>query len=199
MLAESGVLNLANNWSKTGWRNSFEGAFNGSVTGGSSFVIGTAPGFVDAAAQDFRLVSAASVENAGTSLHADALALHNVARHYVKHQSSETRPVSGAFDIGAYEFAAIAPLQMLTTSLPDSIRLRPYDQPLQAAGGSGSYAWAVSTGALPPGIYLDPATGIVRGRARLKGTWNFTITAQDTQNVSQSVSRPFTIISRLHI
>ncbi|MEO8648942.1 MAG: polysaccharide-degrading enzyme, partial [Acidobacteriota bacterium] len=38
MLAESGVLNLANNWSKTGWRNSFEGDFDGSVTGGSSML-----------------------------------------------------------------------------------------------------------------------------------------------------------------
>jgi parallel beta-helix repeat protein len=198
MLAESGVLNLANNWSKTGWRNSFEGAFNGSVTGGSSFVIGTAPGFVDAAGQDFRLVSGASAQNTGTSLHADVLPLHNSVRQYVKHQASEIRPVSGAFDIGAYEFASAAPMQMLTNSVPDTIRLRPYEQLLQATGGSGTYTWSISSGTLPPGLFLDPATGIIHGRARLKGTWNFTITAQDSQNTSQSVSRPLTIVSRLH-
>lgn len=198
MLAESGVLNLANNWSKTGWRNSFEGAFNGSVTGGSSFVIGTSPGFVDAAGQDFKLAAGAGAENAGTSLHADVLPLHSPTRHYLKHQSSETRPVSGAFDIGAFEFASVAPMQMVTTSLPNTIRFTQYDQSLQATGGSGSYVWSISSGTLPPGLNIDPATGIVRGRTRLKGTWNFTVTLQDSQNAALTVSRAFSITSTLY-
>ena len=39
MLAEAGTLNLANNWAKTGWRNSHEGGgFGGSVTGGGTMI-----------------------------------------------------------------------------------------------------------------------------------------------------------------
>lgn len=198
MLAESGILNLANNWSKTGWRNSFEGGFNGSVTGGSSFVTGTSPGFVDASAQDFRLSSGAAAENSGAQLHTDVLPLNIPARQYVKHQSSEARPVSGAIDIGAFEFASAAPVQMVTTDLPNTVRFLPYNQTMQAAGGSGGYVWSITAGTLPPGLYLDAATGIVRGRARLKGVWNFTITVQDSQNASVTVSHPFAIISTLY-
>jgi hypothetical protein len=199
LLAESGTLTVANNWAKTGWRNSHEGAFDGSVTGGATTVAGTAPGFVDAANQDFRLTSTSPAINSGTSLHADVLTANNVARQYVRHQSSETRPVSGAFDIGAYEFAATAPMQLNTASLPNALRMRPYGQTLTAQGGSGTYLWSVTSGVLPPGLILDPATGVLHGRPRLKGTWTFTITVADQQNAGQTASGSFTITSSLHI
>lgn len=196
MLAESGVLTLTNNWSKTGWRNSFEGAFDGTVSGGSSFVIGTAPGFVDLANQDFRLLTDGQAVNAGTTLNADTLPANDVIRHYVKHQSSEARPVGGTLDIGAFEFAPTAPVQIDTASLPGAIRFRHYQQTLQASGGSGGFVWSVSSGTLPPGLVLDSATGVVRGRVRLKGSWNFTVTVQDSQ--SAMTNRAFTINSRLY-
>ncbi|MGB7208903.1 MAG: putative Ig domain-containing protein [Pyrinomonadaceae bacterium] len=199
MLAESGTLSLSNNWAKTGWRNSFEGTFNGSVTGGSSFVLGTTPGFVDLANQDFHLVSNGQAVNAGTVLNPDALAANNVLRQYVNHQTSEGRPVNAALDLGAYEFSASAPMQILTGSLADALRARSYSQTLQASGGSGTYLWSVSSGLLPPGLWLDSVSGTIRGRARLKGFWNFTISVQDAQNTSSIVSQPLTINSHLHI
>jgi len=69
---------------------------------------------------------------------------------------------------------------------------------LQASGGSGTYVWSVSSGTLPPGLRLDTANGVVRGRARLKGTWNFTLTVQDSQNAAATASQAFTVISRLY-
>ena len=57
---------------------------------------------------------------------------------------------------------------------------------VQASGGSGNYVWSLSAGALPPGLRLDTATGVIRGRPRLKGIWNFTVTATDSQNASAS-------------
>ncbi|NOT47874.1 MAG: polysaccharide-degrading enzyme [Acidobacteria bacterium] len=199
MLAEAGTLNLANNWAKTGWRNSHEGAaFTGSVTGGGTMLAGTVPGFVDAASQDFKLLNTSPAVNAGTVLHPDALPVNNAVRQYSRHQTSEIRPVSGPFDLGAFEFAAAAPMQIGTASLPNAVFHRFYDQTLQASGGSGIYVWSVSAGSLPPGLWLDTATGIIRGRARLKGTWNFTITAQDAQNATATASQVYTVISRLH-
>lgn len=199
LLAESGTLSVTNNWAKTGWRNSHEGTFNGTVTGGATMVAGAAPGFVDAASQDFRLLSTSAAINAGTNLHSDVLPLHNVIRHYVRHQSSEARPVNGVLDIGAFEFSAAAPVQINTTSLPNSLRGRSYYQSLQASGGSGSYVWSVSSGALPAGLSLDTASGIIRGRSRLKGNATFTITVQDAQNQGISASLPFSIETFLHI
>lgn len=199
LLAESGTLTVANNWAKTGWRNSHEGTgFEGSVTGGTTMVTGTSPGFVDAATQDFRLLSTSAAINAGTTMHPDVLPQHNVIRQYVRHQLNEARPINGAFDLGGFEFSSTAPMQILTGNLPNAIRLRYYNQALQASGGSGSYVWSVSSGNLPPGLVLNPATGTIRGRARLKGSWNFTLTVQDAQNQSATAVQSFTVNSRLH-
>ena len=200
LLAESGTLTVANNWAKTGWRNSHEGTgFTGTVTGGTSMVTGTSPGFVDAANQDFRLLSSAAATNAGTTLHADVLPTYDVLRQYVPHQTGTARPVNGVIDIGAYEFAAAAPVQIGTTSLPNALRGRSYIQPIQASGGSGNYVWSVASGSLPGGLILDPATGVVRGRPKLKGTSVFTVTVQDAQNPAITASQAFTVTTSLHI
>lgn len=180
-LAEHGILNLANNWVKTGWRNSFEGGFDGTVTGGGTLVTGSAPGFADFATQNFRLVSGAAAINAGVSLNSNVLPAHNVVRQYVKHQQSEARPVNGQFDLGAYEFGSTPP-QIVTDTLPNARRGRFYNQTLQAAGGSGNYAWGVSAGTLPPGMWLDTTTGKIGGKTSRRGSWSFTISLQDGQN-----------------
>ncbi len=193
MLAESGTLTLVNNWSKSGWRNSFEGGFDGSVTGGSTFVIGTDPGFVDLAGQNFKLLETGQGVNAGTTLHPDVLPVNNIVRQYVKHQSGEPRPVSGIFDLGAYEFSSAAPMQIITGILPHAPRLRLYHQSLQASGGSGTYVWSISLGQLPPGLRLDAATGVIRGRPKLRGSWNFTISVQDGQSPPATASKNFTV------
>jgi len=194
MLAEAGTLSITNNWAKTGWRNSHEGAgFSGTVSG--SMITGASPGFVDPANQDLKLLSNSQAKDAGTSLHADA-ALFPVLRQYLKHYSGEQRPTSGAIDLGAYEYAAVAPVQITTASLTNSAHLRWLEQTGQATGGSASFTWSVVSGNLPPGMHLDPSTGRIHGRARLKGTWNFTLEARDAQDAS--ATRQFTIQTRLH-
>lgn len=197
MLEVSGALTLTNNWAKTGWRNSHEGSgFLGSVSGGATMVAGTSPGFVDAVNLDFKLTAASAAVNAGSALHPDVLPSLNVVRQYVKHQSDETRPVSGLFDLGAYEYLSVAPVQITTATVPNAVRMRWYEQTLQATGGSGSIMWSVTSGSLPPGLRLDHSSGRIHGQPRLKGIWNVTIEARDSQNVS--ASRQFTIQSRLN-
>jgi hypothetical protein len=97
------VLNLFNNWIEPGWVNSF-GRFRGTVTGASSFVNGTSPGFASEAAGDYHLASGSACINAGTALNPAVLPTHDVVRQYVKHQSSVPRIIVGAIDIGAYEY-----------------------------------------------------------------------------------------------
>lgn len=199
MLAEAGTLMLANNWAKSGWRNSHEGGgFSGSVTGGGTMVTGTSPGFVDAATQDFRLQASGQAVDTGNSLNSDVLPEYGLSRQYVKHRASEPRPVNGSIDLGAFEYlAATSPLQILTSGLPAALRLRYYDQPLQGSGGSGNYVWSITSGSLPPGLWLDPSTGVIKGRARLRGNWVFNVTLQDSQS-SQTANGQLTIVTRLH-
>ena len=200
LLAESGTLTIANNWAKTGWRNSHEGTgFNGTVTGGTTMVTGSSAGFVDPALQDFRLLSSSPGVNTGTTLHPDVLGQNNLIRQYVKHQSSEARPINGMLDIGAFEFLAAAPMQINTSALPNALLRRHYQQTLGAAGGSGTYLWSVTSGTLPAGLVLDPSTGVLRGRPRLKRSFNFAITVQDVQNPSATASQSYAVTTFLHI
>ena len=199
MLAEAGTLILTNNWAKSGWRNSHEGGgFTGSVTGGSTMITGTAPGFVDAGNQDFRLELASAGIDAGTTLHPDVLQNYGLTRQYVRHQSGEIRPADGSYDLGAFERPETAPMQIVTTSLQDPVRTRPYTQTLQASGGSGSYSWSIIAGALPAGLYLDPQTGTIHGRPRRTGTFTIILSVQDPRNSVPAVTRQFTLNSRLH-
>ena len=195
LLDDTGILSVSHNWIKPNWRVS-HGAASGTVNNDGTFVQGSSPSFADEAAQNFRLLSNSAAVNNGTSLNSAVLPLNDVIRQYVKHQQSEARPVNGQIDIGAYEFGS-APVQITTTSLPQAQRGRFYNQFLQATGGSNNYIWSVSSGTLPLGMWLDAATGKIHGKAALKGIWNFTITARDSQNSANTATQNFTFVVSL--
>ncbi|MEP7353303.1 MAG: Ig domain-containing protein, partial [Acidobacteriota bacterium] len=66
-------------------------------------------------------------------------------------------------------------LLISTTSLPDVPINSTYSQQLQVTGGSGSYQWSIVSGALPQGLTINAATGIISGIAPSIGG-NFTVT-----------------------
>lgn len=191
MLDDAGVLSISHNWLKPNWRVS-HGTPTGTINNDGTSVQGASPGFVSEAAQDFRLVSTSAAINAGTILNPDVLPMHNVIRQYIKHQTSEARPVNGQFDLGAYEFGTV-PVQILTTTLPNAQRGRFYNQTLQATGGSGTFHWMILSGQLPPGMWLDTSTGKIHGKAAVKGAWNFIIGIQDVTNMSAVATKSFMI------
>src|SRR5262245_3775627 len=102
----SGVFDLNRNWIKPGWVTSF-GTFDGTVNNNGT-VTGSAPGFIDEAAQDYRLTSASQCVNTSgnPNLNPAVLPVNDVIRQYVKHQKTESRPNDGIFDIGAFEFSS---------------------------------------------------------------------------------------------
>lgn len=65
-------------------------------------------------------------------------------------------------EMTAHFNAAYMP-SILTTSLPVGTAGEPYEAQLQAEGGLGELTWSIADGALPPGLTLDPATGIISG------------------------------------
>lgn len=65
-------------------------------------------------------------------------------------------------------------------TLPNGLAGTPYDQTITATGGTAPYVFTVTSGMLPAGLTLNPATGSLSGTPAVNGTSSFTITATDT-------------------
>jgi hypothetical protein len=84
--------------------------------------------------------------------------------------------------------------QITTTSLSDGRIGQPYSSRVQATGGIGALAWAVSAGTLPSGLTLDPSTGVISGTPMLPvGTSSFTVRIQDAAGQSATKALSITI------
>jgi large repetitive protein len=81
----------------------------------------------------------------------------------------------------AYSLTVSAPTIMVSpATLPAATAETAYSQTLIASGGTGSYTYAVSAGALPAGMSLIPTTGVLSGTPTAVGSFSFTITATDS-------------------
>jgi PKD repeat protein len=76
--------------------------------------------------------------------------------------------------------SAAAILDITTTTLPDGMVGSAYSQTIASTGGTAPLTWAVTAGALPAGLGLNPSTGEISGAATTAATYNFTITATDS-------------------
>ena len=56
----------------------------------------------------------------------------------------------------------------------------PYNSQAIASGGSGAYQFAITGGALPAGIALNPATGAISGTPTADGTFSYTVQVTDS-------------------
>jgi uncharacterized repeat protein (TIGR01451 family) len=90
----------------------------------------------------------------------------------------------------------VAPAPWITTAsaLPSAVRNEPYAVALAVAGGQPPYGW-VAAGALPPGLAIDPYSGMIAGTPTgAGGTFDITVTelngASDTQTFTLAVLDP---------
>jgi len=79
-------------------------------------------------------------------------------------------------------------------TLPGSVTGRPYSATVVATGGTGPYTYSVSAGALPPGLTLNPASGLISGTMTTQGAFAFTISALDS--LGNTGSRAYSVASR---
>src|SRR5579883_2130998 len=72
-----------------------------------------------------------------------------------------------------------------TVGCPQSVAVAgaAYNSSAVVTGTFGVLAFAVASGALPPGLTLNPATGAITGTPTTPGTYTFTISATDTTAV----------------
>jgi hypothetical protein len=90
-------------------------------------------------------------------------------------------------DFGGTIETLSAPPTVTTTSLAVGTIGVPYASSLEASGGLAPYSWAVTGGALPPGLRLA-ADGTVSGIPIISGDYTATFTATDSNLLSTETS-----------
>lgn len=73
-------------------------------------------------------------------------------------------------------------------TLPGGTQGVAYSQRLTAAGGIAPYSFAVSSGALPPGLAINAATGVIAGTPTGSGDATFAITVTDSTGGTPSTA-----------
>lgn len=87
---------------------------------------------------------------------------------------------AGAAATRACTIKVRAALSIANSSLPDGALGVPYSQALTASGGTAPYAWSLSAGSLPPGLFLNSGTGQITGTPTAGGGFKFTIALNDS-------------------
>jgi hypothetical protein len=106
--------------------------------------------------------------------------------------SDKSNPIQTK-SVGLAIVVAPTPLKIAAFTVPP-LKLGTYvSQALHAAGGTPSYVWSITSGSLPSGLTLAPATGMISGAPSSSGTSTFTATVSDSSNPLQTVSAPMTV------
>jgi hypothetical protein len=74
---------------------------------------------------------------------------------------------------------AVIPPEIVTSSLPECVVKTTYSQALSASGTT-PITWAIELGGLPPGMSLNPNTGVISGTPIMNGTFRFLIKAENS-------------------
>lgn len=86
----------------------------------------------------------------------------------------------------------LTPLTIMASKLPSGKVGTSYSQPVPYSGGTPGYTWAVTVGALPAGLTLDPTTGVISGIPTTP-----VVVTQPTFTVTDSSNPAQTAIGRL--
>src|SRR6202158_2997697 len=81
---------------------------------------------------------------------------------------------------------------ILHGNFPAGMVSDPYNAVLAVDGGGFPYHFSVKTGALPPGVSMNPATGSFSGKPTNAGTFSFEVIVTDSPNMDQG-SKTFVI------
>lgn len=80
------------------------------------------------------------------------------------------------------------PLSLSCNNPPSGVVAVPYNHGLSASGGTPPYTFAITAGALPPGLSLDSAAGNITGTPTVFGVFSFTVQVTDSAAATASVT-----------
>lgn len=156
---------------------------SGPIAGGTSVTI-AGTNFTGATAVTFGGVAASSFTiNSDTAITATVPAHAAGAVDIVV-----VAPDGTATMTNGYAYVASLVLSPSDGALPaDTVGIA-YSQTITASGGTAPYSYAVTSGALPAGLTLDAASGVISGTPTASGSASFTITATDANAATGSAS-----------
>lgn len=137
---------------------------------------------------------------AGLTLNADSGALSG-SPSQEGNSSFEVTATSGLQTARrTFTIAVFDKLTLITKTLPEGIRNRPYQAQLEAAGGGSAHAWSVSAGQLPTGVTMSASTGALSGLPATAGRFEFTVRVtsggqETTGALSITIREPLTVMS----
>jgi uncharacterized delta-60 repeat protein len=100
----------------------------------------------------------------------------------------------GASGSQNYTVSVNPSVSVTTTSLANwAVAVSGYAQTISASGGTGALTFRPTAGALPGGLTLDSASGILAGTPTAVGSYTFTVTARDSIGATGSKSYTVTI------
>jgi Putative Ig domain len=86
---------------------------------------------------------------------------------------------------------------VFTISVPPSPAARvgqAYQLTPQATGNVGSVVWSIASGSLPPGVSVDPASGVIAGAPSAFGTFTAIVQARDSWDASRVATGATTVV-----
>ncbi len=99
----------------------------------------------------------------------------------------------------SFTLTVTAPPIITTTSLPNGTVGSPYSATLTASGGMQPYSWSIVSGQLPPGLLLDPSSGVISGSPRAAGAFTIRIDLTDANSTKVDIDLGITIAAPLSI
>ncbi|MFZ0912007.1 MAG: Ig domain-containing protein [Candidatus Korobacteraceae bacterium] len=111
---------------------------------------------------------------------------------------TDSQMPTSAYDTGGFSITINPPPQVTTTSLPNGTIGLNYSATLTNSGGLAPFTWTVTTGTLPAGLTLGPATGTISGiPTGPAGPFPITVQVTDADSVTATALLTLTIVGRL--
>lgn len=107
---------------------------------------------------------------------------------FLNPQSTSITPSSQTVNMAEQCSGGCPLITVSPSSLPDGVVGIAYNQTITASGGTAPYTFAITSGALPAGLVLDPNTGVISGTPTTVQSATFEVTATDSGGCTGSRS-----------
>ncbi len=102
---------------------------------------------------------------------------------------ADARSINGAFSISV----GAAPLRVADAAPAQAIRGAEFSLQLVATGGAPPYSWSIASGALPAGLTLNAASGLVSGTPLVSGSFLTSVVVRDQSAQQATTSLQLTV------